>query len=53
MQLETGCMANCESFMQSVIGLQDEIRVRYADLIDAEFPRFSDAEMKRRLMVAD
>lgn len=41
-------MANCESFMQSVRGLQDEIRVRYADLINAEFPRFSDSEMKRR-----
>ena len=48
MQLDPGCMANCEPFMQSVRDLQDEIRVRYADLIDAEFPRFSDAEMKRR-----
>ncbi len=34
--------------MKSVKQQQDDIRVRYADLIDAVFPRFSDGEMKRR-----
>jgi hypothetical protein len=37
--------------MQSVKQIQDDIRVRYSDLIEAEYPRFSDAEMSRRQAV--
>jgi Xaa-Pro aminopeptidase len=34
--------------MKSVPQLVAEIRTRYADLLDQEYPRFSDAEMARR-----
>lgn len=53
MQLDTGLHGetHCELFMQSVKQIQDDIRVRYTDLIEVEYPRFSDAEMSRRQAV--